>query len=48
LKTILSGVIEGGVKCGDPDFPTIFVNLRNPEVLEFIRLTAGLDQGDFP
>ena len=41
-----SGVVQGGIRCGDPDFPSIFANLDDEKVLEFVLVKTGLMKGD--
>ena len=47
LKFILlvTGVVQGGIKCGDPYFPSIFANLGDEKVLEFVLNKSGLMNG---
>ncbi len=41
-KFVQQGIVQGGVgTCGSKDFPSIYVRLRDPEVLEFIQLSLA-------
>ena len=35
--TQLIGIVQGGLRCGDPNRPGIFINLEHPEVISFVR-----------
>jgi hypothetical protein len=46
LKKLPSGVVQGGIRCGDPYFPSIFANLGDEQVLEFVLNKSGLMKGE--
>jgi hypothetical protein len=43
---VFVGVVQGGILCGDPYFPTIFANLGDASVLEFALQKSGLMKGN--
>lgn len=40
------GVVQGGIRCGDSYFPSIFANLGDEKVLEFVLNKSGLMTGN--
>jgi hypothetical protein len=43
---ITSGIVQGGVKCGDEYLPGLFTRLTDPSILQFVQNNSGLIQGN--
>ena len=39
-----SGIVQGGVKCGDEYLPGLFTRLTDPNILQFVKNNSGLIQ----
>ena len=44
-STVLLGIVQGGVTCGDEYLPGIFTRLTDPNILQFVQKSSGLIHG---
>ncbi len=45
-RYVLVGIVEGGIgKCGNSDYPAIYIRVGDREILSFIQNATGLRTG---